>query len=82
MLLCSTQNGHLVLWDVQVPAEGSVNGDSEHTLKHLLERRWKGKLHLGSVEGLAWQNKVDGGSVVTVGGDCIVNLFRLTCLKN
>ena len=43
----------------------------------LLRRVWKGKVHLGSVEGLAWQDVADGGDVATVGADCIVNLFKL-----
>lgn len=45
-----------------------------------LRRSWSGKLHLGSVEGLAWQDEaaVDGGgSIATVGADCVVNLFKI-----
>lgn len=42
-----------------------------------LDRVWRGQLHLGSIEGLAWQDQVDGGSLATVGADCVVNLFRL-----
>ena len=38
-------------------------------------------LHLGSIEGLAWQNELDKGSVATVGADCVVNLFRLVGLS-
>lgn len=42
-----------------------------------LQRLWKGKVHLGSVEGLAWQDKVAEGGVATVGADCIVNLLKI-----
>ncbi len=112
MLLCTTQNGHVVVWQVntsaaasvqehlagpgtealveaRTEAEGSVGTGAEvgggarteerggaGALQHWLLRCWKGKLHLGSIEGLAWQDKQDGGSLVTVGGDCIVNLFK------
>ena len=43
-----------------------------------LERLWKGKVHLGSIEGLGWQDREGGGSVVTVGADCIVNLLEIS----
>ena len=72
LLLSTTQNGHLVIWSVQFAAES----DGKES-KCLLQRRWKGKLHLGSVEGLAWQDMVDEGSIATVGGDCVVNLFKI-----
>ena len=84
MLACTTQNGHVVLWKVNTSGgEGTTSPSDKQAEKRLghdwLERQWKGKLHLGSIEGLAWQNHAPGGpSLVTVGGDCIVNLFRYT----
>ena len=58
MLVCTTQNGHVVVWD-------ALTG----------ERLARGKLHLGSIEGLAWQE--EGSCLATVGADCVVNLFKL-----
>ena len=75
LLLCTTQNGHLVVWQVLEPAQGE---DSDHKYKPL-QRLWKGKLHLGSVEGLTWHHQTGcgGGSIATVGADCIVHLFNI-----
>ena len=64
----------MVVWEV---TGGGGRGDESESGSYLLQRRWKGKLHLGSVEGLAWQEAVGGGSIATVGADCIVNLFKL-----
>ena len=77
LLLCTTQNGHLVVWRVATSAAAAVPANSPTTTLPRLERLWKGKLHLGSVEGLTWQDKVGGGGVVTVGADCVVNLLRI-----
>ena len=58
LLVCTTQNGHIVVWD-------SLTG----------QRLARGKIHLGSIEGLAWQNK--GSCLATIGADCVVNMFKL-----
>lgn len=34
-----------------------------------------GRIHLGSVEGLTWNE--NSGSLATVGADCVTHLFRL-----
>lgn len=59
LLVCTTQNGHVVVWD-------SATG----------KRLARGKVHLGSIEGLAWQNN-GGHCLATVGADCVVNMFKL-----
>lgn len=96
LLLCTTQNGHLVVWKVlQDPSEDSSHQQAPETSSCSLQQQqpgrtppdnnpslwrvWNSKLHLGSVEGLAWQHMMNGGSVATVGGDCTVNLFQF-CL--
>ena len=62
LLVCTTQNGHVVVWNA-LTGEGLT----------------RGKLHCGSIEGLAWQEDHENGScVATVGADCVVNLFRIT----
>ena len=35
------------------------------------------RMHCGSIEGLA--ANMDNGTLVTVGADCVVHLFRLKC---
>jgi len=83
MLACTTQNGYVVLWKVNAsPSEGTTTSPNDKQPEkgrghNWLERRWKGKLHLGSIEGLAWKDHApDGPSLATVGGDCIVNMFK------
>lgn len=80
-MVCTTQNGHVLVWKV-----GGVSSSSGNTKEvcgkgqGMLERVCTGQLHLGSIEGLAWQNQLDSGSLATVGADCVVNLFRLVGL--
>lgn len=58
LLVCSTQNGHIVVWD-------GLTG----------QRLARGKIHLGSIEGLALQS--GGNCLATVGADCVVNMFKI-----
>lgn len=67
LLLCTTQHGHVVVWD-------SLTA----------QRVTRGKMHLGSIEGLAWceaggAGEAGGGKVATVGADCVVNVFTVNC---
>ena len=39
------------------------------------KRLARGKIHLGSIEGLAWQK--EGRCLATVGADCVVNMFKI-----
>ena len=58
VLVCTTQNGHVVVWDI---ASG--------------QRVTSGKVHCGSIEGLAWDPTHN--CFATVGADCTVLMMRL-----
>jgi len=76
-LICATQNGYVVVWSISSEGALSHNATTTTTTTSTTtpQKTFKGKMHVGSIEGLVWHPKTK--VIASCSSDCSINVYKL-----